>query len=150
MEGYVVRPTGILIEDDKILLVKQDVTETRHWSLPGGALEFGETLEQCLVREIKEETGLEVIVNELLYVCDRFYNESHVVHMTFLVERIGGRIRNGQELKMEEERIKEIEMVPLSKLQDYGFSSRFCSLVESNFPDRGTYQGDFKEFYGER
>jgi len=150
VEGYVVRPTGILIEDDKILLVKQDVTETRHWSLPGGALEFGETLEQCLVREIKEETGLEVIVNELLYVCDRFYNESHVVHMTFLVERIGGRIRNGQELKMEEERIKEIEMVPLSKLQDYGFSPRFCSLVESNFPDRGTYQGDFKEFYGER
>ena len=43
----IVRPTGILIEENKILLVKQDVTETRHWALPGGRSEFGETIEQC-------------------------------------------------------------------------------------------------------
>ncbi len=149
MRGYVVRPTGILIEDDRILVVKQDVTETRHWALPGGALEFGETIEQCLVREIREETGLEVTVNELLYVCDRFHEGSHVVHMTFLVEKIGGSFRTGQELQRADETIREIGMVPVDKLADYGFSPTFCGLVESGFPERGSYQGDFKRFYGE-
>ena len=52
------RVTGILIEDQKILLVKQKVTDSRNWSLPGGALEFGETLEECIIREMFEETGL--------------------------------------------------------------------------------------------
>ena len=45
-----IRVTGILIEDQKILLVKQKVTDSRHWSLPGGTLEFGETIAECLIR----------------------------------------------------------------------------------------------------
>ena len=145
----IVRPTGILIEEHKILIVKQDVTATRHWALPGGALELGETIEQCLVREIKEETGLDVLVKELLYVCDRIRQDSHVVHMTFLVEKIGGRLRTGQELLLEKEKIRELDMVPVDKLQDYGFSPTFCGLVKSNFPERGSYKGDFNKFYGE-
>ena len=57
-----VRATGILIEDGCILLVEQAVTPSlsRRWSLPGGGVEAGETLAKCLVREVREETGLEV------------------------------------------------------------------------------------------
>ena len=146
----VVRPTGILIEGSKILLVKQQVSDRRNWSLPGGHLEYGETIEHCLVREMKEETGLVVKVKELLYVCDRFRHlRSHVVHMTFLVERVGGILRNGSELRRTDEPIHELALVSIDKLPEYGFSKRFYELVKANFPERGTYQGDFHKFYNE-
>lgn len=51
-----VRVTGILIEDEKVLLVKQKVAN-RNWSLPGGRVENGETLEEAMIREMREETG---------------------------------------------------------------------------------------------
>ena len=46
---------GNIIENGRILLVKQEVSATRHWSLPGGKLDWGESLEQCLIREMKKE-----------------------------------------------------------------------------------------------
>jgi ADP-ribose pyrophosphatase YjhB (NUDIX family) len=84
----IVRAAVILLEDNRMLLIKQYVTPTRGWSMPGGHLEPQETIEQCLIREWKEETGLEVKIKELLYVTDRFRgSDTHVVHFTFLLER---------------------------------------------------------------
>jgi mutator protein MutT len=151
MTGFdrlIVRPTGVLIKDKKILIVKQDVTETRHWALPGGKLEFGETIEQCLIREIKEETGLDISVKELLYVTDRFYRNTHIVHLLFLIKKISGKLRAGKELKLETEKIKELTMASVDRLQDYGFPTGLCQLVKTGFPERGSYKGDFEKFYG--
>ncbi len=146
----IVRPTGILVENGKILLVKQELIEQSHWSFPGGALEFGETIEQCLVREMKEETGLDVKVKELLYICDRFHQlNHHVVDITFLVEKVRGGLRSNSFLAKDREIIREIRMVPVDELIKYGFSQTFYRLVKNNFPGRGSYQGDFHKFYGE-
>ena len=138
-----VRATAVLIEDDHILLTEQKVTESlaRSWSLPGGTLETGETLEACVIREMKEETGLEVAVDRLLYVCDRIMDDHHVVHITFAVKRVGGRLQTGVEPEDWANPIKSVRMVPLSELHAYGFSERFCELARSGFPDGGTYQG---------
>ncbi len=76
-----VRAACVLIENHRILLVKQNVTATRHWSLPGGHLEFGETLGDCVVREMKEETGLDIADRQLLYITDRIVGDTHVVHI---------------------------------------------------------------------
>jgi mutator protein MutT len=146
--GLIVRPTAIFIEDDKILLVKQEVTEKRHWALPGGALEAGETIEQCLIREVKEETGLDIRVKKLLYVTDRFYRNIHIVHILFLVEKTGGRLRSGRELKSGTDKIKELAWIPAVKLPDYGFPLNMCRLINSGFPGSGSYKGDFEKFYG--
>jgi len=143
-----VRVAGVLIEDNKILIVKQNVTETRQWALPGGKLEFGETIEQCMIREMKEETGLDVAVKELLYITDRLYQSDHIVHIMLLVKKIGGQLRSGKELEKETEKIKELAMVPIDHLQDYGFPTAFGELIGLNFPDRGSYKGDFRDFYG--
>src|SRR3990172_893193 len=134
-----VRPTGVLIEDGKILLVEQSVTQSRHWSLPGGALEYGETLEQGLIREMKEETGLDVSVDRLLYIRDWIPDDSHVVHITFLVSRKGGTLGSGKGTEFARGKIKQVKMVPLDELKAYGFSDTFCEKVRANFQDRGTY-----------
>lgn len=68
---FQIRLKGVLVENEKILLVKQKVSSERSWSLPGGRLEHGEPLEQGIIREIYEETGLNVKVEKLLYVCEK-------------------------------------------------------------------------------
>jgi hypothetical protein len=44
-------------------------------------------------------------------------------------------------------RIREIRMVPIEELTEYGFAPDFIRLVKANFPERG-YKGDFEKFYG--
>ena len=65
-----------LIDDGcgRILLVRR--CDCGKWGLPGGLLEFGETLDQTAVRETKEETGLDVRINELWGVYSGFISRS--------------------------------------------------------------------------
>ena len=150
------RPSGILIENNRILLVKQFVSPTRGWSMPGGKLEPGETIEQCLVREWQEETGLDIRVKELLYITDRFRNSNtHVVHMTFLLESTGEKPWELEWTHLDpypsgsSKAIREIKMTPIDELTSLGFSLTFYDLVKNNFPERGSYKGDYYTFYGE-
>lgn len=55
---------GVVFRGDGVLLAQNDRDE---WELPGGRLEVGETLEQCVRREIREETGLDVVVGPVLH-----------------------------------------------------------------------------------
>ncbi|MDP6039659.1 MAG: NUDIX hydrolase [Candidatus Latescibacteria bacterium] len=136
-----VRVTGILIEDGEILLVEQLVTNLCRWSLPGGTLEFGESIEAGLKREMVEETGLGVDVERLLYVCDRLYDDTHVVHMTFEIKRVDGTLIVGEEPESDANPITDVAMVPLDDLETYGFAVRFRELAENGFPNSGTYRG---------
>jgi ADP-ribose pyrophosphatase YjhB (NUDIX family) len=113
----------------------------RRWSLPGGVLEPGETLEQCLVREVEEETGLRVAVDRLLDVCDRMTKDEHVVHITFAVRRTGGELRKEPSSASRADGVGAACMVPLAELCQHGFGRRFQRLVEAGFPDAGTYRG---------
>jgi 8-oxo-dGTP pyrophosphatase MutT (NUDIX family) len=108
---------------------------------PGGKLEDGETLAEALVREMKEETGLDVEPGRLLYVCDHLPgNGTHVVHMTFEARRVGGTVGDiaaGTDTIP----IRGVEFVPFSKLSALGFSDRFAELVTAGFPGAGSYMG---------
>ena len=136
-----VRATAVLIEDGQILLVQQRVDDRRSWSLPGGTLESGETLGDCLVREVREETGLDVTLDRLLYICDRLDTARHVVHVTFAVCRVGGQVRIGAEPEPDAQPIRDVRFVPVDDLCDYGFSACFRDLARAGFPTSGTYQG---------
>ncbi|WP_127530380.1 NUDIX hydrolase [Paenibacillus kobensis] len=135
-----VRVTGILIEEDSILLVKQNVNASRGWSLPGGRVEQGETLEEAIVREIEEETGLATKVVKLLYICDKPDAVPSLLHITFKLERIGGEIRLPSN-EFDANPIQDVVMVPIDQLVSCGFSERFQSLAANGFPDAGSYQG---------
>lgn len=86
-----IRATALLVENDALLVVQQTV-QSRNWSLPGGRLEPGETLEEAVIREVAEETGLECRVDRLAYVADKPDATPPIIHITFVVRRIGGEL----------------------------------------------------------
>lgn len=61
--AYPVSVKGVLVRDGRVLLVRN---EREEWELPGGRIEAGETPEQCVIREISEESGLPVQVVEIV------------------------------------------------------------------------------------
>ena len=136
-----VRVTGVVIEDDRILLLNQDTDTGRSWSLPGGKVEEGETLAGALVREMREETGLDVEPGRLLYVCDHLPgNGTHVVHLTFEARRTGGTVGDvaaGADTRP----IRGVEFIKLVDLPSLGFSERFGELAMAGFPGAGSYMG---------
>lgn len=71
-ERPIVGVGGVVIEHGRALLIRRGSEPLRgEWSIPGGILELGETLEAGVARELLEETGLHVRVNELIEVFDR-------------------------------------------------------------------------------
>jgi ADP-ribose pyrophosphatase YjhB (NUDIX family) len=95
---------GVIIEDGRTLLIRRGSEPLRgEWSIPGGSLELGETLEEGVARELLEETGLQVRVLELIEVFERIYTDDaagartkkkgprfHYVIVDYLCERIDG------------------------------------------------------------
>jgi mutator protein MutT len=88
---------AIIIERNRVVLVKRGRAPLLgEWSIPGGMLEVGETLREAGVREVLEETGLQVEVGELLGVFDRIVRDDeqrtlyHYVLIDFLCRRIAG------------------------------------------------------------
>ena len=76
MSHITVRVYGVLIDPGYGLLVSDEYIRGDYFTkLPGGGLEFGEGTRDCLVREFKEETGLDVTVGDHIYTTD-FYQPS--------------------------------------------------------------------------
>ncbi len=136
-----IRITGILIENNKILLVQQKLSDKRNWSLPGGRLERGETLSQGLIREMKEETGLDVEIVRMLYICDVASSSNTILHITFLIKRVGGEIELPSN-EFDENPIHDVKFVPVSELGQYGFSEKFMQVINNGFSNAGNYVGD--------
>jgi ADP-ribose pyrophosphatase YjhB (NUDIX family) len=64
---FVVGVVGLVCDDEgRVLLLKHTYRRRNPWGLPGGGLTPGESLEECLKREIREETGMEVVVEKML------------------------------------------------------------------------------------
>lgn len=135
-----VRVTGVLIEDNEILIVKQNISDNRSWSLPGGRLEQGESIDLCITREMKEETGLDVAVQKLLYICE---TNPSTLHITLLLKKIGGEIRLPTN-EFDENPIYDVKMARIADLKDYDFTAKFIELAKYNFPGSGSYMGSKK------
>ncbi len=78
---------GIVIQNGKLLVSREEVTD--YWMLPGGGLEKNETLEECCIREISEETGYLVKPIKEYLVMNEYYEECRYVSHFFICEVIG-------------------------------------------------------------
>ncbi len=71
--NFTIRVYGILLNEKKRVLVSDEFIRGDYYTkFPGGGLEFGEGTRDCLKREFKEETGLDVIIGEHIYTTDYF------------------------------------------------------------------------------
>src|SRR5271163_1717374 len=100
---------GIVIDENRAVLIRRGSEPLRgEWSIPGGSLELGETLEEGVVRELLEETGLEVGVTGMVEIFERIFSEHparyvegkirpryHFVIVDYLCERLSGEPRAG-------------------------------------------------------
>ena len=75
---------AVVVTDGCLLLVRRATDPGRgRWSVPGGRVERGESLERAVVREVEEETGVEVVCGPLLGWVDRIGPTHHVVILDF-------------------------------------------------------------------
>jgi 8-oxo-dGTP diphosphatase len=121
-----VRVCGICIKDDKLLLVQHDRTihNNSFWAPPGGGLSYGENMESCLKREMKEETGLDVKINRFLFVNEFLQPPLHALEFFFEVSITDGQLITGSDPEVSAANqliqhvqwlsIKEILAIPMS------------------------------------
>src|SRR5207249_3807605 len=75
---FLIRSCGILLHGDSVLAQEGRIADGVSYALPGGHVEFGETLAACVSREILEETGLNVEPEKMVYVHENFYTLKRV------------------------------------------------------------------------
>lgn len=90
---------AVIVQDARVLLVRRGTEPLKnHWTLPGGMLEVGEALTGGVIREVREETGLDVEPIELIELLDRIHREDgrvryHYVIADYLCRVTGGGLR---------------------------------------------------------
>ncbi len=86
----------IKVNDNKIVLVKRKNPPYKDWwALPGGIVEYGETVEEAVKREVREETGLEIEIEKLVNVYSNPKRDprGHFISICFLCRKTGGTLR---------------------------------------------------------
>lgn len=78
----------------KVLMVKNGKAESFYWSFPGGGVADAETIEQAVIREVREETGFHIEIEGLYSVREVFFRsrEEHALIFTFISKIIGGEL----------------------------------------------------------
>jgi 8-oxo-dGTP diphosphatase len=107
---------GVLLVDERgrvLLTLRKLSPEADCWSIVGGKLDFLESLEECAIREAREEVGVEIAIERLLCVTDhRLPGEGqHWVSPAFL-----GRIVSGEARNCEPQKTSEVRWFPLAEL----------------------------------
>ncbi|HMD42950.1 MAG TPA: NUDIX hydrolase [Candidatus Acidoferrum sp.] len=131
---------GVVIVDGRALLIRRGSEPLRgEWSIPGGMLELGESLEQGVARELREETGLLVRVLDLIEVFDRVYFDSkqeqlskpmvpkfHFVIVDYLCERISGEAQAGSD-------VTHVAYAREEELEEYGLTETATRVLKKAF-----------------
>lgn len=134
MKPYPDRPVvgvgAVVLDGDRVLLIKRGQAPLKgHWSLPGGSVEVGETLEQAIVREVIEETGITVDVGSMVEVLDRISRddegrvEHHFVLVDFVCRPVGGMLRGASDAE-------DAEWVALSDLMRYEVAAVTVGVIQ--------------------
>ena len=121
---------GIIVHEGRVVLVKRRFEPLAgQWSIPGGAVEAGETLEACLVREMGEETGFLIQVGPVVEVLDRITHDEegkvlyHFVLIDYLCWPVGGELRAGSD-------VAEAVLAEPSELAQYELTEKALSVIE--------------------
>ena len=108
---------GIIHKEDKVILIKRrekdDLVKNLIWAFPGGKMRVGETPEQSLIRETKEEVGLNIAKPKLLFI--RIYPGTRILQRFYDCMPIGSTVP----VTMEPDEVEEIRWVKADSVQEY-------------------------------
>lgn len=139
-ERPVVGVGGVIVDRGRTVLIRRGTEPLLgQWSIPGGTIEIGETIEEAVRRELREETGLEVRVLELIELFDRIYLENgtapardirkpryHYVIADYLCELVGGEPRAGSD-------VTDLAFAREEELAKFHLTEKATSLLKKAF-----------------
>ncbi|EES91158.1 NUDIX domain-containing protein [Clostridium botulinum] len=117
-KDYIGVGVGAVIFNEKneiLLLLRNKSPEKGHWSIPGGKVEMFETIEEAIIREVKEETDIDIEIVRILTVTNHIISQEkeHWVAPTFLAKIIKGQAKN-----IEFQKHKDIGWFSIEELPD--------------------------------
>lgn len=121
---------GVIVDGDRVVLVKRKYEPLAlRWSIPGGTLEVGESLEGGVARELLEETGLEIEVGPVIEVFDRILRDEaglvmyHFVLVDYLCVPIGGALQAGDD-------VSDAAWVGFDQLAPYDLTDKATDVIQ--------------------
>lgn len=120
---------ALIVNDGKLLLVKRKSEPAKgKWGLPGGIVNLGERLRDTVIREVKEECGLEVEVDKLIGVVESIRRDNHrvkfhYIRIGFLAHPKGGVLRASGDAA-------DARWVPVRKVKNYAIPERFWKFLK--------------------
>jgi len=123
----------VITDDNKILLVRHRKGNRLYWVLPGGRLEYGETFHECAVRELKEETGLDLEVEKFCFLSQAIPPDSsrHIVNIYLKGKVVGGTVKLGNEPVL-----AGVDFIPLSELEKITLFPPIARILLDAVPEK--------------
>lgn len=125
----VVAVGAIIVDGSRVVLVKRGREPLKgRWSLPGGKLELGETLEDATRREVLEETGLIVEIERFVTTIERIHRDAdgvvqyHFVLVDYRCRAVGGALLAGDDAD-------NVAWVEIDRLESYDITSATADVV---------------------
>ena len=119
---------AVVLDGERVLLARRGRPPGQgKWSIPGGLVHLGERIEEALVREIEEESGLRVRLLGLCGVIDRVVREQgtvryHYVIIDYVAESVGGRLQAGSDAA-------EVRWVNVDDLGQYDTTDGLADMI---------------------
>lgn len=138
-----VRACAVIVQNSSILLarINSPTREEPIWMPPGGGVELGESLEETLLREVEEETGLQIKKKQLLWIHEFIEEPYHAIEFYFRCEITGGELKMGMdpELESNQQMLLDLSFIPFDETVDIDiepkFIHEFCKNGGSFFDD---------------
>jgi 8-oxo-dGTP diphosphatase len=122
----------VIVKDRQIALIKRGNEPSRgKWTIPGGLVELGESVENAVIREAKEETCLEVESPQLIDVVGNVDKDEkgkikyHYVIIDYLVHVKSGNIKAASDAE-------ELSFVPFDQVENYNLTASFRTFFKQN------------------